>query len=94
MNLPDRCPCGAPFTVDHSLSFSTGGYPTIRHNEVGDLFHYLLTDVCYDAQREPLLKPLNGEKCTIKICSTDDEVRLHGHCCERIQWWTIQTYLL
>ena len=76
MNLPDDCPYGAPFTVDHYLSWSTGGYSTIQHNEVLDIFHYMLTDVCYDVQRERLLQPLNCEKFTRKICTTDDEAPL------------------
>ena len=46
-NESDHCPCGALFTVDHSLSCPTGGYPKIRNNEVWDLWHDLLTDMCY-----------------------------------------------
>ena len=49
-NESDHCPCGALFTVDHSLSCPTGGYPKIRHNEVWDLWHALLTDMCYHVQ--------------------------------------------
>ena len=74
--LPDRCPCGASFTIDHSLSCPTGGYPTIRHNEVRDLFSEMLQEVCYDVQREPILQPLTGEILTKKTSTTDDEARL------------------
>ena len=49
-NESDHCSCGALFTVDHSLSCPNGGYPTIRNIEVWDLWHDLLTDMCYDVQ--------------------------------------------
>ena len=49
-NETDHCSCGALFTVDHSLSCPTGGYPAIRNNEVWDLWHDLLTDMCYYVQ--------------------------------------------
>ena len=35
--IPVNCTCGAPFPVQHALSCSKGGYPSIRHNEVRDL---------------------------------------------------------
>ncbi|XP_062508484.1 uncharacterized protein LOC134184756 [Corticium candelabrum] len=71
-NLPDICPCGSKFSVDHSLSCPTGGYPSIRHNEVRDLFTNLLTEVCHDVHKEPVLQPLNGEVFQ-KRCTTSDE---------------------
>ena len=33
-NLPSRCVCAAPFTVEHALSCPTEGFPTLRHNKV------------------------------------------------------------
>ena len=58
------------------MSCPRGGYPTIRHDEVRDLFAKLLIDVCHDVQREPKLQPLNGETLSRKSCTTDDEARL------------------
>ena len=34
--LADTCPVVKKFTIDHALACPTGGYPTIRHNEVCD----------------------------------------------------------
>ena len=34
--LADTCPVVKKFTIDHALASPTGGYPTIRHNEVCD----------------------------------------------------------
>ena len=35
-NLPSRCVCGKSFSVDHALNCPTGGFPTIRHNQLRD----------------------------------------------------------
>ena len=51
--LPSHCVCGKPFDANHALSCSTGGFPTIRHNEVRDLLASLLTEVCRDVAVEP-----------------------------------------
>ena len=44
-NTSSRCSCGTNFTVEHSLSCSKGGYPSIRHNEIRDFTAYLMTEV-------------------------------------------------
>ena len=36
-NLPTNCICGKPFTIEHSLSCSFGGFPTIRHDKLCDV---------------------------------------------------------
>ena len=36
-NQPSQCNCGHSFSIDHALSCSTGGFPSIRHNEVRDI---------------------------------------------------------
>ena len=72
----DQCPCGSAFTVEHSLSCPKGGFPTIHHNEIRDLFAELIRDVCPNVETEPTLQPLNGK--AFKYCSTttDNEARL------------------
>ena len=40
--------CGKSFTLDHTLSCPTGGYPTICHNEICDLTTKVMTEVCHD----------------------------------------------
>ena len=44
-NLSEKCACGEKFSVNHALSCPTGGFPTIRHNELRDMF---AADVCHD----------------------------------------------
>ena len=75
-NLTDQCPCGSAFTVEHSLSCPKGGFPTIRHNEIRDLFAELIRDVCPNVETEPTLQPLNGEAFKYRSTTTDDEERL------------------
>ena len=36
-HLPSQCVCGSAFSVDHALSWVTGGYSIMRHNELHDL---------------------------------------------------------
>jgi len=48
-------------SVDHALSCSKDGFPSIRHNEVRDLTAELLSEVCYAAEIEPHLELLNDE---------------------------------
>ena len=52
-NLPTTCACGKPFSIDHSLNCSFGGFPTIRHNELRDVTANLLSQVCSNVQIEP-----------------------------------------
>ena len=54
-HLPTNCVCGKPFTVEHALSCSYGGFPTIRHNELRNVTASLLSQVCSNVQVEPQL---------------------------------------
>ena len=40
--LPSHCSCGASFMMSHALSCRTGGFPSIRHNQVRDITANLL----------------------------------------------------
>ena len=51
--LPVHCVCGQGFSVDHALNCSTGGYPTLRHNELCDFAAEILSEVCADVCTEP-----------------------------------------
>ena len=53
---PTSCACGANFSIDHVLSCSKGGFPSICHNELRDLTATLLTEVCNDVCIEPEYK--------------------------------------
>ena len=60
--LPVHCVCGQGFSIDHALNCPTGGYPTLRHNELYDFTAELLSEVCADVCT--LLQPLSGETLT------------------------------
>ena len=74
--LPSHCKCGNFFNVEHALSCSTGGYPSIRHNEVRDITASLLQQVCHNVTIEPHLQTLSGEVMNLRSANRDDEARL------------------
>ena len=74
--LPAECVCGKYFSVDHALSCSRGGYPSLRHNELRDLTAQLLSEMCPNVSTEPELKPLFGESLTYLTSKVQDGVRL------------------
>ena len=55
------CACGHTFSLEHVISCPTGGFPSIRHNEIRDLTATLLTEVCHNVVIEPDLQPLGGQ---------------------------------
>ena len=57
-NSPSNCVCGNTFSVEHMLSCSTGGFPSLRHNEVRDITADLLSEVCHGVSTEPHLQPI------------------------------------
>ena len=75
-NSPSHCSCGHPFTVEHTLSCPTGGFPSIRHNEVRDITASLLSEVCHGVSTEPHLQPLSGESMSHRSAITDNGARL------------------
>ena len=74
--LPATCACGRSFTVDHALNCPTGGFPTLRHNEIRDFTANLISEVCHDVCVEPPLQPLSGEHLTYATANRDDSARL------------------
>ena len=57
-----ECACGKPFTVEHVLSSSRGGFPTLCHNELRNLTASLFTKVCTNVAVELPLQQLSGEE--------------------------------
>ena len=53
--------CGKNLNVKHAFTCSTGGLPTLRHNDIGDLTADLMAEVCNNVCMEPELQPLSGE---------------------------------
>ena len=74
--LPVHCVCGQGFSIDHPLNCPTGGYPTLRHNELRDFTAELLSEVCADVCTEPPLQPLSGETLTYATANVEDGARL------------------
>ena len=69
-NQPSQCSCGHSFSIDHALSCPTGGFPSIRHNEVRDITASLLSEVCHGVSIEPHLQPLSGETMQLRSANT------------------------
>ena len=55
------CVCGEPYSVNHCLTCSKGGYVHLRHNSLRDLTAEILTEVCTDVGIEPPLLPVDNE---------------------------------
>ena len=78
---PSHCVCGAPFSIDHAMTCPSGGYPTLRHNEVRDLTANVLRQVVSDVEVEPRLQPLSGEVLPRSTNVEDDaraDIRAQG----------------
>lgn len=74
--LPSTCVCGQPFNINHALSCPTGGYPSLRHNEIRDITARLMEEVCYDVSIEPTLQPITGEFLQGRCTNREDNARL------------------
>jgi len=74
--LPARCVCGQSFTVDHAMNCATGGFPTLRHNELRDFTAAAMSEVCHNVAIEPVLQPLSGEAFHYATANVEDEARL------------------
>ena len=74
--LPSHCVCGQRLTVEHALSCSRGGFPSIRHNEIRDLTAELMSEVCYGVGIEPGLQPITEEHLSLKSANKEDGARL------------------
>ena len=75
-NLPLQCTCGKQFSVEHSLSCSYGGFPSIRHNELRDITAELMSEVCHNVGTEPSLQPITDEHLIHRTANKEDGARL------------------
>ena len=78
-NTPTKCSCGLPFSTNHAMTCSKGGFPTLQHNELRDLTATMLTEVCHNVAIKPHLQPLSGEILTHRSAITTDDTRLDIH---------------
>jgi hypothetical protein len=67
--------CGTAFNIDHALNCHTGGFPSLRHNDLRDITDNLLNETCSDVSVEPILQPLSGENFSYRTANTDDDAR-------------------
>ena len=74
-DVPLYCACGKEFSVTHAMCCATGGFPTVRHNEVRDMMADLVTEVCSDVAVEPLLAPVTGEVFCAASTNTAPDAR-------------------
>ena len=58
------------------MNCSSGGFPTLRHNELRDFTAAVLSEVCHDVAVEPVLQPLSGESLRYATANVEDEARL------------------
>ena len=73
--------CGAPFSVQHSLDCLLGGFRTLQHNEVRDLFAECLREAHFHSvETEPQLQALSGEVFELKSANKDDDARSDVKC--------------
>ena len=70
------CACLKDFTVEHAMNCPTGGFPTIRHNELRDFTASLLSEVCHGVSVEPHLQSLTGEIFSLASAIVEDGARL------------------
>ena len=75
-SLPAKYVCGHGFTVDHAMNCSSGGFPTLRHNELRDFTAAVLSEVCHDVAVEPVFQPLSREALRFAAANVEDEARL------------------
>ena len=75
-HLPLHCVCGQHFTIEHALSCSRGGLPTIRHNEIRNITADLMGEVCHCVGIEPGLQPVTQEQFEHRTANREDGARL------------------
>ena len=54
----------------------TGGFVSLRHNELRDLTGNMLMEASRNVEAEPLLQPLTGEKPRYQTSIKEDNARL------------------
>lgn len=73
--LPTACVGNSTYMVDHALSCSRGGFPTIQH-EIRDITANLLSDVCHSLVTEPCLQPVTREELRYRTTIREYGARL------------------
>ena len=61
-DIPSICVCDNAFSTDDAMICKLGGFVITRYNELRDLEVELLNIVCSDAQVEPAVQGISGER--------------------------------
>ena len=69
---------GSSFNTDHALTCPTGGFPSVRHNDLRDFTAKLLTEVRPNVCIEPPLQALTGELLSHETSNSEDGASLFG----------------
>ena len=62
--------------IEHALSCSRRGFPSIYHNEIRNITADLLSEVCHRFGTEPSLQPVTGEQFEHRTANREDDARL------------------
>ena len=66
----------ATVSTDHALTCPTGGFPSVRHNNLRDFTANLSTEVCPNVCIEQPLQALTGELLSHETSNSEDGARL------------------
>ena len=73
---PSNVSVGKQVSVEHALSCSHGGFPSIRHNELRDINAKLMSEVCHNVGTDPPLQPVTDEHLIHCTANREDGDRL------------------
>ena len=74
--IPAACSCRKAFSVQHDLSCTKVGFPTLCHNKVRDLTASFLIEVCSNVAVEPDLQQLSGAKLSGASSNGDEGAQM------------------
>ena len=63
--------------MEHALSCSHGGFPSIHHNELRDITAELMSEVCHNVGTKPPLQPITDEHLIRQTANREDGARLY-----------------
>ena len=73
--LPDTCPCGERFTVDHAQICKLSGFIHMRHDEVTNFLASCMKEIHNDVEVEPTLQPITGEAFRYRTANVEPDAR-------------------
>ena len=74
--MPSTCCCITKMDVQFAMSCKSGGFVTIRHNDLLDLTAKFFSNMCNDVEIEPKLLTVTAETFLNRTANTRTEARL------------------